>query len=114
MAALHFPLNQDTGIEALFPLWGLDTTALAYEMLRSGLRAIVTSVDTSRLDASFAGREYDSRFLEDLPGTADPCGENGEFHSFLYAGPMFSQSLRVKVGESMDHDGFVFADAGLA
>lgn len=99
-----------TGIEPIFPLWGAKTADLAREMVAAGLRAIVTSVDLKQLDSAFAGRVFDQNFLHDLPDDADPCGENGEFHSFAYAGPMFDPPLTVALGETLERDGFVFLD----
>ena len=99
-----------TGLEPLFPLWEIPTHDLAQEMIRSGLRARITCVDKKVLDASFAGREFDAAFLADLPPGVDPCGENGEFHSFAYDGPMFHHPIPVTAGELRDADGFVFAD----
>jgi uncharacterized protein (TIGR00290 family) len=99
-----------TGIAPLFPLWGRDTQALAREMIGGGLVAHVTSVDPARLDRSFAGRSFDRAFLQDLPGGADACGENGEFHTFVSAGPMFRTPIAVRLGEVAERDGFVFAD----
>lgn len=103
-----------TGIAPIFPIWGLDTTKLAREMVESGLRAHVTCVDPKRLDPSFAGRTYDSRFLDALPDGVDPCGENGEFHTFAYEGPMFEAAVPIVPGEVVERDGFVFADITLA
>jgi uncharacterized protein (TIGR00290 family) len=99
-----------TGLEPLFPLWGLPTPALAREMIASGLKATLTCVDTKKIDASFAGRRFDEALLRDLPATADPCGENGEFHSFAHAGPMFSHEIPVTAGEIITRDQFVFVD----
>ena len=99
-----------TGIAPLFPLWGRDTRALAGDMIDAGLVAHVTCVDPARLDPSFAGRLFDHAFLADLPGNADPCGENGEFHTFVSAGPMFRKPLAVSPGTIVERDGFVFAD----
>ena len=99
-----------TGIAPLFPLWGRDTHALAREMIDGGLVAHVSCVDPARLDRSFAGRSFDRAFLADLPGDADPCGENGEFHTFVSAGPMFGTPLAVRPGDIAERDGFVFAD----
>ena len=99
-----------TGLEPIFPVWGLPTGALAREMIASGLKAKLTCVDTTKLDASFAGREFDEALLADLPADADPCGERGEFHSFVYAGPMLDRPLSVAVGEMLLRDGFAFAD----
>jgi uncharacterized protein (TIGR00290 family) len=99
-----------TGLEPLFPLWEMPTRDLAGEMIRSGLRARITCVDKKVLETSFAGREFDAAFLADLPPGVDPCGENGEFHSFAYDGPMFLHPIPVTAGELRDADGFVFAD----
>lgn len=99
-----------TGIEPLFPLWKRTTQDLARSMLDSGLKAILTCVDPRKLPESFAGREFDDNLLADLPIEVDPCGENGEFHTFVYDGPMFLQPLRVSVGERAVREGFVFAD----
>lgn len=101
---------QGTGIEPLFPLWGLNTSALAAEMVAGGLRAYLTCVDPRQLDADYAAREYNAKLLDDLPDGVDPCGENGEFHTFVFDGPMFSQPIDVNPGEIIKRDGFVFAD----
>jgi uncharacterized protein (TIGR00290 family) len=98
------------GMTAVFPLWARPTPALAREMVAGGLRAHITCVDPKQLDRRFAGRVFDERLLDELPSGVDPCGENGEFHSFAFAGPMFSAPLRVTPGEIVDRDGFVFAD----
>jgi uncharacterized protein (TIGR00290 family) len=99
-----------TGIEPIFPLWGAPTADLAREMVTAGLRAIVTSVDPAQLDPKFVDRVFDQAFLEDLPAGVDPCGENGEFHTFAYAGPMFEQPLDVTPGQAAERDGFVYFD----
>jgi uncharacterized protein (TIGR00290 family) len=99
-----------TGLIPLFPLWGRDTRTLAAGMIASGLRATLTCVDPRRLPASFAGRPFDAALLAALPADVDPCGENGEFHTFFSAGPMFSRPLAVRAGEIVTRDGFVFAD----
>jgi uncharacterized protein (TIGR00290 family) len=99
-----------TGLTPLFPLWGRDTTRLASDMLAGGLRATLTCVDPRRLDRGFAGRPFDGALLAALPSGVDPCGENGEFHTFVSAGPMFSSSIDVSLGEVVDREGFVFAD----
>jgi uncharacterized protein (TIGR00290 family) len=99
-----------TGVEPVFPLWQRPTTALAEEMVERGIRATVTCVDPRRLDASFAGRAFDRALLADLPAGVDPCGENGEFHTFVHDGPGFERPLVVQVGEVVERDGFVFAD----
>jgi uncharacterized protein (TIGR00290 family) len=101
---------QPTGLRLYFPLWGRPTPALAREMIAGGLRARISCVDPRALDPSFAGREFDERFLADLPSGADPCGENGEFHSFAWDGPMFRHPIAVRGGEVVRRDGFVFAD----
>jgi uncharacterized protein (TIGR00290 family) len=101
-----------TGIEPLFPIWtAVDRTRdLANDMLAAGLRATLTCVDPRRLDPAFAGRAFDDALLADLPGGVDPCGENGEFHTFCNAGPMFARPIAVRVGERVERDGFWFAD----
>lgn len=101
---------QDTPLEPLFPIWKSPTAALARDMIESGLRARVTCVDPKQLDRSFAGRDFDLEFLADLPDGVDPCGENGEFHSFVYAGPMFERQISIRTGQITERDGFVFAD----
>ncbi len=99
-----------TGLEPIFPVWGLPTKALAREMIASGMRTKLTCVDTEKLDRSFVGREFDEGLLADLPEEVDPCGERGEFHSFVHAGPMLNTELTVSVGEIVVRDQFVFAD----
>jgi len=99
-----------TGITPVFPLWGIDTTELAYDMIASGLRATVTCVDPRQIPASLIGREFDEALLKDLPPSADPCGENGEYHTFCHAGPMFAQPIPVRTGEVVERDGFVYVD----
>jgi uncharacterized protein (TIGR00290 family) len=101
---------KDTGLTPIFPVWGLPTQTLAREMIASGVRAKLTCVDTAKLDRSFAGREFDMALLSNLPDGADPCGERGEFHSFVYAGPMLNAAIPVSVGETIARDGFIFAD----
>ena len=99
-----------TGIEPLFPLWGIPTQQLAREMIAGGLRARITCVDPKQLAPTFVGREFNENLLDDLPEGVDPCGERGEFHSFAYDGPMFSGAIPIRAGEVVDRDGFVFAD----
>jgi uncharacterized protein (TIGR00290 family) len=99
-----------TGLTPIFPLFGADTMRLARTMIAGGLRARLTCVDPRVLDARFAGREFDTAFLDELPPSIDPCGERGEFHSFAYAGPMFSKPVDVTSGDIVERDGFVFAD----
>ena len=100
-------------MQAVFPLWGLDSGRLARDFVRLGFRAITTCVDLRVLSSSFAGREFDERFVADLPPGVDPCGENGEFHSFVYAGPNVRPPLRVEVGRRIERAGFLFADLRL-
>ena len=100
----------EAGKEALFPLWGRDTGALAREFVNVGFEAVVCCLDPSKLDPSFAGRSYDADFLADLPEEVDPCGERGEFHTFVHAGPALSERVRLTVGEVVERDGFVFCD----
>lgn len=104
---------KDTGIEPIFPVWGLETKQLAEEMIASGLKTVITCVDTKQAPAELAGQIYSERFLEALPPGADPCGENGEFHSFVFDGPMFHHPLEVEVGESVKRGQFTFIDLQL-
>lgn len=100
-----------TGLTPLFPIWKTKpTTELAREMIDAGVRAYLTCVDPRVLDASFAGRQFDAALLADFPARVDPCGENGEFHSFVFDGPMFAHALAPRVGPVVERDGFVFAD----
>jgi uncharacterized protein (TIGR00290 family) len=98
------------GMVPVFPLWGKDTRRLADEMIAGGLCAHLTCVDPRKLDRSFAGRRFDTGLLSDLPANVDPCGENGEFHTCVSAGPMFRKPIPVVTGEIVERDGFVFAD----
>jgi uncharacterized protein (TIGR00290 family) len=98
------------GKRALFPVWGRDTGELARDFIESGFEAVLVSVDPSQLDPSFVGRPFDAELLADLPDGVDPCGENGEFHTFVHAGPIFSAPIPVEVGESVLRDGFAFCD----
>ena len=98
------------GITPVFPLWGRDTRELAEDMIAGGLSAFLTCVDPRHLARGFAGRRFDASLIADLPRSVDPCGENGEFHTFANAGPMFSAEITVTAGEIVDRDGFVFAD----
>ena len=98
------------GLTPLFPLWGLPTRALARDMIAGGLEARLTCIDPRRLPESLAGRAFDAALLEALPPDVDPCGETGEFHTFAFAGPMFSHPVPTTLGEVVARDGFVFAD----
>lgn len=100
-------------VAPIFPLWQRPTSELAAEMVARGVRAKLTCVDPKKLDPSFAGRDFDATLLRDLPTDVDPCGENGEFHSFVYDGPMMRHPLPVQVGEVVTREGFVFADVTL-
>jgi uncharacterized protein (TIGR00290 family) len=99
-----------TGLEPIFPCWLLPTPQLAQDMIVAGFRAHLTCVDPRKLDKSFAGREFDAALLADLPASVDPCGERGEFHTFVSAGPIFSSSIRISRGDVVERDGFVYAD----
>lgn len=98
------------GKRGLFPLWGHDTAELAREFIYAGFEATLVCVDPHVLDASFAGRPYDERLLSELPPSVDPCGENGEFHTFVSAGPIFAAPIACERGEIVERDGFVFCD----
>jgi uncharacterized protein (TIGR00290 family) len=98
------------GFSGVFPLWGRDTSSLARRMVADGIDARLVCVDPTQLDRSFAGRRFDEDLLADLPRSVDPCGENGEFHTFVADGPMFARPVPVDLGEVVERDGFVFAD----
>jgi uncharacterized protein (TIGR00290 family) len=98
------------GKEAIFPLWHQDTSALAHEFIAAGFEATIVCVDPRRLAPSFAGRRFDRELLADLPPDVDPCGENGEFHTFVHAGPIFTAPIACERGEVVERDGFVFCD----
>jgi uncharacterized protein (TIGR00290 family) len=98
------------GKRGLFPIWGRDTRELALRFVRDGFKATLCCVDPRALDGSFAGRELDERLLRDLPDGVDPCGENGEFHTFVHDGPIFSAPVRCRRGEIVERDGFIYAD----
>lgn len=100
----------DTGLKPAFPLWGLPTGSLAREMVAAGLRARVTCIDASCLPASLCGRVFDEEFLNELPPGIDPCGERGEFHTFAYAGPMFSQPVLIAHSHNVERDGFLYGE----
>jgi uncharacterized protein (TIGR00290 family) len=99
-----------SGLRPIFPLWQMPTPQLARDMIAGGLRARLSCIDSRVLDAAFAGRDFDGSLLADLPASTDPCGENGEFHSFVYAGPMFRAPLAVETGEVRNVDGFIYTD----
>jgi uncharacterized protein (TIGR00290 family) len=99
-----------SGLTPLFPLWSLSTAALAREMIAAGLRARLACIDTKVLAAGFAGRDFDGALLNELPPAVDPCGENGEFHTFAYDGPMFRAPIPIERGETRDVGGFLYAD----
>ncbi|HEY1688815.1 MAG TPA: ATP-binding protein [Solirubrobacteraceae bacterium] len=96
--------------QALFPLWQRDTAELARSFIAAGFAAILVCVDPAKLDRSFAGRAFDAQLLADLPADVDPCGENGEFHTFVHAGPIFSEPIACETGEVLEREGFVFCD----
>jgi uncharacterized protein (TIGR00290 family) len=103
-------LLEGTGLEPLFPLWNRPTGALLAAMLAGGLRARIVCLDPAQLDRRFAGRELDPTLAAELPAEVDPCGERGEFHTFVTAGPMLSSAIPVEAGDVVDRDGFVYAD----
>jgi diphthamide synthase (EF-2-diphthine--ammonia ligase) len=105
---------KSTGLEPLFPLWEIPTHILAQQMITGGIRAKIVCVDSRQLDPTFAGRDFDADFLRNLPLSVDPCGENGEFHSCVYDGPMFSGPIALKTGEIVNRDGFLYADFNLS
>jgi uncharacterized protein (TIGR00290 family) len=98
------------GITPVFPLWHRPTAALAREMIDGGLEAHLVCIDRKKLPASFAGKKFDRALLESLPPHIDPCGENGEFHSFVTAGPMLAHRIEIALGDTVERDGFAFAD----
>jgi uncharacterized protein (TIGR00290 family) len=98
------------GMTAVFPIWRRDTWELAREFCELGFRAVAVCIDSKKLGREFAGRELDELFFRDLPEGVDPCGENGEFHTFVYEGPIFSQAIGVERGEVVERDGFHFCD----
>jgi uncharacterized protein (TIGR00290 family) len=99
-----------SGLKAMFPVWGIPTRQLALDMIAGGIKAKLTCVDPSKLDRSFAGRDFDLALLDSLPKEVDPCGENGEFHTFVYDAPVFNRPIDVQLGSIVERDGFVFAD----
>jgi uncharacterized protein (TIGR00290 family) len=105
---------ENSGLQPIFPVWGMPTRTLAHCMIKSGVRAKLTCVDPKLLAPEFVGREFDEQLLSNFLPQVDPCGENGEFHTFVYAGPVFQRDLSVEVGEIVSRDGFVFADLSLS
>jgi uncharacterized protein (TIGR00290 family) len=103
-------LLKEIGMTPAFPLWQRPTAALAREMIDAGIEAHLATVDLKKLPASFAGRRFDLGLLDALPAGADPCGENGEFHSFVSAGPMLARTIPVRVGDTVERDGFAYSD----
>lgn len=101
---------QGTGITPLFPLWGTRTDLLAQSVIQSGVEAVITCVDPGQMPSTFVGRLFDSALLDELPVGIDPCGEKGEFHTFVFNGPGFSSRIEVRLGEVVERDGFVFCD----
>ena len=99
-----------TGVTPVFPLWKEDTLELARRILKAGFKAVITCVDLKKLHSKFAGRYFDESFLEELPPNVDPCGENGEFHMFVFDGPIFKNPIEITLGQCLTRDGFEFAD----
>lgn len=100
----------NTGLEPLFPVWQIPTAQLARDMITAGVKAKITCVDPAQVDRAFAGRDFDQALVDSLPSGVDPCGENGEFHTFVYDAPVFSSPIAIRMGEIVERDGFVFAD----
>jgi len=99
-----------SGINPIFPIWGIPTDKLSREMISGGLKTVITCINPKQMPKELIGREFDENFLDSLPETVDPCGENGEFHSFVFDGPMFNEKLEIVVGDIVHRDNFVFAD----
>lgn len=99
-----------TGVTPIFPLWDIPTRTLAEQMFSAGVKAYVSCVDPRKVPAAMAGRQWSRRMIDELPDGADPCGENGEFHTVVVDGPFFRSPIPVKIGETVERDGFVFAD----
>jgi uncharacterized protein (TIGR00290 family) len=97
-------------IKPLFPLWGQNTTYLAHEMIDVGMKAIIICIDSKKLDVSFIGRQFDKNLLQDLPAGIDPCAEHGEFHTFVYGGPMFLKNITLSTGSIIKCDDFILVD----
>lgn len=101
---------RNSGIKALFPIWGIPTDELSREMITGGLRTVITCINPDQMPKEFVGREFDQSFLDSLPEAVDPCGEHGEFHSFVFDGPMFARPIDIMLGETIQRGDFVFAD----
>ena len=101
---------KNSGIKPIFPLWGTPTDKLSREIISSGLRAVTTCVDPKQIPEKFIGKEYNKSFLKDLPEGVDPCGEKGEFHSFVFDGPMFKEPIEISLGNIVNRDNFIFVD----
>ena len=103
-----------TGITPVFPLWGENTHDLAKKIIGSGIEAVIVCLDPSKIDRNFGGNSFDAGFLNSIPPEADPCGENGEFHTFVHNAPFFRGKIPVVVGDNVERDGFLFTDLYLA
>ena len=101
---------QDTGIEPIFPCWGINTTELSKMIIDIGIKANITCIDPKQISVNFAGHAFDQNLLNALPDTIDPCGENGEFHTFVYDSPDFDNPIDITEGKTIERDGFVFTD----
>ena len=101
---------QGTGIEPIFPCWGIDTKELSQSIINIGIKANITCIDPKQISVDFAGRTFNQNLLESLPDTVDSCGENGEFHTFVYDSPDFNNPINITQGETVERDGFVFTD----
>lgn len=103
-------MMKDTGIDPVFPLWNSDTRALGLEMIEEGIEAKIVCIDTRTLDTEYGGKDYNRDFLDSLPTEIDPCGENGEFHTFVHNAPFFNNRIPIRTGDSVERDGFFFTD----
>ncbi len=101
---------RDTGIQPIFPIWNLPTGVLAKQMLSAGVEAYISCVDPNKVSRTLAGRRWSEKLLNELPENIDPCGENGEFHTVVVGGPMFRKKIPVHIGETVEREGFIFAD----
>ncbi|MBW1650391.1 MAG: diphthine--ammonia ligase [Deltaproteobacteria bacterium] len=101
---------KDSGIKPIFPIWGMPTDKLSREMIKGGLKTVITCIDSKQIPTKFIGKEFDENFLDSLPDITDHCGENGEFHSFVFDGPMFKEQIEIVLGDIIHRDDFVFAD----